>query len=462
MAELYRKSLAEDADFVEARAFLAVTLYNLGHNEECLRMAGEVLSRKPDRYVAAQVHGLSASALVQLRREDEAQQSVAEGLRLWPEAGELLLLQSVLHESRRDLEAAGKSLRKACEYDPGNPRAHALLARNLSRQGDLTNALASLELAELLALDSAPEEQMDIEVSLAEANESVGNLAEALKHYRHFLAEAQDRGGPESRIKWVRETVSEMERRSEPVPVVARKPKQYSPAELQAVLRERLGPEELVVAVNPIASTPEMARWAAEIVAGTEGDLARARKVFKELASRPKAAGGASRTAQEVFAAWKDLSQLFRCQEYAKLFVALARSVDLPAFYVHVERDYCGRIVDHDCAVVFAQGKAWLADPAYAWFGVPHLEFRVLDDVQTVAHHAFQPHDGKPEVALCRAGCKLDPEFTWGRWNLVLALLESDQTEEARKELDAARQSAPENWRGYQLEGLIAVEASPK
>ena len=89
-------------------------------------------------------------------------------------------------------------------------------------------------------------------------------------------------------------------------------------------------------------------------------------------------AGGASRTAQEVFVAWKDLSQLFRCQEYAKLFVALARSVDLPAFYVHVERDYCNRIVDHDCAVVYAEGKAWLVDPAYAWFGVPHLEFRVL------------------------------------------------------------------------------------
>jgi TPR repeat protein len=224
------------------------------------------------------------------------------------------------------------------------------------------------------------------------------------------------------------------------------------------VLRERLSPEELVLAVNPVAATPEMARWAAEIVGETQGDLARARKLFEHLVARPRANGGSTRTAPEVFAAWKDLGQFFQCQEYAKLFTALARSLDLPAFYVHVERDYCDRIVDHDCAVVFAEGKAWLVDPAYTWFGVPHLEFRVLDDVQAVAHHAFQPHDGKPEVALCRAGCKLDPEFTWGRWNLVMALIESDQAEEARKELDAARQNAPENWRGYQLEGLIAVK----
>lgn len=458
--ELCRKALAEDPQFVEARLLLATTLYSLGRDEEALREAKEALSQKPDRYTAAQLYRLIASVHVGLGREDEAQQAVAEGLRLCPGQVGLLMVQSALLESRHDFQAASDCLRQAAESDPRNPPIHALLGMLQSKQGDLTNAMASLELAEQFAADTNPDDQVNIELALAEAHQSVGNLAEALRHYRRLLAEARDAEIPESRLNWVRETVRELERRSQPVPVVAETPRQYSPAGLQAALRERLSPEEFALAVNPIASTPEMARWASEIVGATQGDLARARRLFEQLASRPHATGGASRTAQEVFAAWNDLTQTFLCQEYAKLFVALARSVDLPAFYVHVERDYCDRIVDHDCAVVFAEGKAWLADPAYVWFGVPHREFRVLDDLQTVAHHAFQPHGENHQVALCRAARKLDPEFIWGRMALVMALSGADQLDAARKELDAARKSAPEHWRGYQLEGLLAFRAS--
>jgi hypothetical protein len=42
-------------------------------------------------------------------------------------------------------------------------------------------------------------------------------------------------------------------------------------------------------------------------------------------------------------------------------------------------------VVYHDCAAVFANGKALLVDPAYQWFGVPHREFVLLNDVQVIA-----------------------------------------------------------------------------
>ncbi len=458
LVAICRKALAEDPRFVQARGVLAASLCNLGRDEEALAAAKEALNLEADTGFAAQLRAVNAHVYLRQQQESLAQQEVAEGLRVSPDDDKLLVLQSSLYERSGNLEAACDCLRKALEPDPRNAAIYAELGRLKSKQGDLTNALANLELARQFAVDAPPDEQLQIGVSLAKAHESVGNLVEALGQYRSVLARARDQGISEAELEWVDATVAELERRSQPVPVVAETPRKYSPSELQAALRERLTAEEFALAVNPIASTPDMDRWAEEIVAGTEGGLARARKLYERLATRPMAAAGGSRTAREVFAAWSDLGQPFCCQEYAKLFVALARSLGLTAFYVHVGRDYCDRIVDHDCAVVFAEGKAWLVDLTYAWFGVPHREFRILDDLQTVAHHAFQPDGGKQSVALCRAGCKLDPQFTWGQFNLVAALLQAGQLDEARQELDVARTNAPEYWRGYQLEGLLALQ----
>lgn len=461
--ELCQKALAEDPGFIQARGLLAATLFNLGRDEEALGAAKEALRQQPDKSTAARLYLLTANILLMQQQVPAEQQAVAEGLRLCPDLADLLALRAGLHERVRDFDAAAACLRRAIESDPGNPRLYAWLGQVQAKQGSLTNALASLEYARQLLADIPAEGSDDIELSnielaLAEAYASVGNLAEALQHYRRVLAEAREAGLGEARVKWVEETVRELERRSEPVPVAAEKPRQFLPGELQTALRERLTAEEVASAVNSLAATPEMVRWARELVAGAESDLVRARKLFDTLAARPKAAGAGTRTAQEVFAAWNDLDRVFVCQEYAKLFVALARSADLPAFYVHVERDYSGRVVDHDCAVVFAEGKAWLVDPTYAWFGVPHREFRVLDDLQTIAHHAFQPHGGGLDAARCRAGCKLDPDFAWGRINLVLALIQTNKLGEARTELDLVRRSAPDYWRGLAAEGFLAFK----
>jgi TPR repeat protein len=452
-----RKALAEDERFAQARGVLAASLYTLGRDEEALAEAKAALNLEVDDRFAASLRAITAHVYFRQKQESLAQQEVAQGLRASPDDSDLLVLQSTLYERSGNLEAAGDCLGRALESDPRNAAIYARLGRLKSKQGDLTNALANLELAQQLAADTPPDEQLEIELALARGYESVGNVVKALEHYRNLLARASDQAVPEAKVKWVEDVVVELERRSQPVPVAAEPPRPYSPAELQAALRDALTTDEFALAVNPIAGTPEMDRWAQETVAGTDGELARARKLFERLAKRPKAAAAGSRTAREVFDAWNDLGQPFCCQEYAKLFVALARSLGLRAFYVHVERDYSDRVVDHDCAVVFAEGKAWLVDPAYAWFGVPHREFRVMDDLQTVAHHAFQPHGGKHNLTLCRAGCKLDPEFAWGRFNLVLSLVQEGKFEEARSELDAARKKAPEHWRGYQLEGLLAL-----
>jgi len=456
--ELFQQALAEDPGLVLARGFLATALYNLGREDEALSEARDGLRRNPDKYSASRFHLLAGLIHRNHQRTDEARQEAVEGLRVWPDSLDLLALQATLRSDVDDHEGAAASLQKAARLAPRDPKTRALLALAQFRKGEVTNALRNLELAETLSKQAQDTDDYDLLSALAQACELSGEPATALHYYHQLLAAADEANLPESRTRFVQKRVDSLERRLEPEPVEAAPPRTYSAPQLTSALKGQLSPEELALVVNPIDSTPEMARWAAEIVGDTQGDLARARRLFDHLDSRPYAGMGSTHTAQQVFSAWTDLSQSFSCQEYAKLYVALARCVGLPAFYVHVMRDYAGTPVDHDCAIIFCEGQALLVDPAYSWFGVPHQEFRVLDDIQTIAHHALQPREGESAVMTCRVALKLDPGFEWSRMALVAALIKAEQFEVARKELDVLRRADPGDAALYKLEGALACE----
>jgi tetratricopeptide (TPR) repeat protein len=162
------------------------------------------------------------------------------------------------------------------------------------------------------------------------------------------------------------------------------------------------------------------------------------------------------RTAREVFAAWDEPDVSFVCQEYAKLFIALARDVNLPAFYVHIDKDYSGKTVPHDCAVVFVDGKALFVDPSYQWFGVPHKEFVILDDLQTIAHHFFQSTNTDQDMSRCWLATKLHPDSAWGQIRLFRALYKAELWDEARTALDVASRLEPNRWDVYLFQGVMA------
>ena len=210
--------------------------------------------------------------------------------------------------------------------------------------------------------------------------------------------------------------------------------------------------------VNPIAANLVMTNWARELTLGSKDDWEKSHKLFDALSRHFSSGPGGARTAQEVFAAWPNPHESFSCQEYAKMFVALARATGVNAFYVHLERDFAGNVVYHDCAVVFAEGKALLVDPAYRWFGAPHKEFLVLDDLETIAHHYFQQSEGQKDIWLsnCRLAEKLHPDFAWGQCKLAAALLQAGQPLEAEKVLAAAFRLQPDRWDAYELQGILA------
>ena len=237
----------------------------------------------------------------------------------------------------------------------------------------------------------------------------------ALEHLERFIKLARKEGLAPQLVDYMEECGRELRARLTPHEISAAPPRSYTAQTLDAALRERLTREEYKQVINPLASTPAMDRWAQELARGATNDLGKARKIFDALARHLDTGEAGTRTAQEVFAVWNDPAQSFCCQEYAKLYVALARAVGVKAFYVHLEKDYSGEVVYHDCAAVFAEDKALLVDPAYQWFGAPHKEYLVLDDLQAVAHHYYQPSGKANLVARCRLAAKLHPDTAWGQ-----------------------------------------------
>jgi peptidyl-prolyl cis-trans isomerase SurA len=250
-----------------------------------------------------------------------------------------------------------------------------------------------------------------------------------------------------------------VKKRLTPNYITAAMPRVYAEKDLQAELCKCLTRQECREIINPLAATPPMTNWASELTQGAGDDLTKAKKLFDALARHLQRDPGGTRTAQEVFAVWNDPKESFSCQEYAKLFVALARAVGIKAFYVHLEKDYAGRVVYHDCAAVFASGKALLVDPAYQWFGAPHQEFLLLNDLQAIAHHFFQPAkiESEAQVSRCRMAAKLHPDFAWGQIALTRSLIEANRLDEARKALKSAFQLEPDRWDAYQLQGVLAL-----
>jgi tetratricopeptide (TPR) repeat protein len=153
----------------------------------------------------------------------------------------------------------------------------------------------------------------------------------------------------------------------------------------------------------------------------------------------------------EAIALWLE-EAAFRCSEQARLFAALARDVGLDAFYVDVERDCYDEPVLHACAAVFHNGKAWLVDPSYYWFGVVHKQFKVCDDLQAIANYFHQ----KDDIPLCRVAAKLQPNSAEVQFILAGELMKNDQLPEARKVLDIALRLDSESWQAHYSRGAWA------
>ena len=443
------KALAADPQFAEAHGALAAVLGSQGKFEPAEEAGRQAVELNPD---SANIRMILGFALMFQGKYGLAEKELHEALRLDPDGAEAYIRLGECAKQQGKMDEAVACWGEAKRLDPTSPVVHAHLGDAYAKQRDRESALRELKEAERLDADDVNSEQI-----IWQGYAALHENPLALEHLEKFVALARKEGLAPQSVDYIEECGRELKARLTPHEITASPPRSYTRQSLEAVLRQRLTSAEYKTVINPLASTPAMDRWGLELTRGATNDLDKARKIFDALARHLDTGELGTRTAQEVFAAWNDPKQSFCCQEYAKLYIALARAAGIRAFYVHLEKDYSGEIVYHDCAAVFIGDKALLVDPAYQWFGAPHKEYVVLDDVQAIAHHFYQPAGKDEEVARCRLAAKLHPDTAWGQLHLVGALIKANQLVEAGKVLKVAEQLEPGRWDAYTYQGWLAA-----
>jgi TPR repeat protein len=235
---------------------------------------------------------------------------------------------------------------------------------------------------------------------------------------------------------------------------IKERPQNYTGQRLAVFLLQKLTPEEMSLVKNPLARTPEMIAWARQITAGATNKMDKAMRLFDELVRRVNPPGGGTRTAKEVFAAWKSPRVSFCCEEYTSLYVSLARAAGLQAYSVYVVEQYSGATPRHACAAVFIGDDDFvLVDATIPWFGVPHRSCLMMDDVQTIASYMVQA----PGLEQHRIAYKLAPDLSVVESNVYLSLMSENQWNEAKNVLDAMPRWNTEAWVTNMAQGRWAL-----
>jgi tetratricopeptide (TPR) repeat protein/TolB-like protein len=442
-----RQAVAADPRCAEAHVALASYLLNQGKLAEGSQELQEALKLKPE---LANAHLALGFLMMHQGKVEAGAKEVREAIRLNPDDPDHHIMLSEYHASQGEWRQAVSCLIEARRLNPVSAEVPASLGLYYARQGERAKALPELKHAEFLGLEAFNATQRT-----AEAYDALHEIPLAVEHYENYLKLARCQGLNPKLVKEFTDRLQRLKGSLTPVFVNAAEPKAYSEASLREALQVRLSAEELALINFPLASTPEMKRWAEELTQGATNDFQKASTLYRALARHLDAGRGGVRTARETFADWQKPQASFRCQEYARLYVALARDVGLKAFYVLVDRDCEDKTALHACAGILLDGKALLADPSYQWFGVPHKQFAFQDDYQAVVWQLNQSRD----LSRQRLAVKLQPDSALSQFNLALELMNRDQWSEARLVLQTALKLDSESWFAHGSQGLLALEA---
>jgi tetratricopeptide (TPR) repeat protein len=465
---------SEKADGSLAKAIaLAVQEAPAADREQAWR---EVLAVDPRCGFA---HNFLCSVLGVNGRQGEVERAVCELVLQQPRLCSARLTLAGLLRINDDKPGAERELREALQLHRGCPEAVEGLVRLLApseRWADLTNLLEQAHLVRphalnttiflagareqngdtqgahdlLHSMDGLPEENEIVDAVLLQTAFAVGELELAGRELLRLGPQAAE----SERIRDMLGSVKFFNRGDDSshsnAPVV--RPRIFGPGELSAELDRRLTAEERKLVVNPIELTPELTAEARRLTVGFTNDWLRAFALFAEVAQRGRGPGdGGRRTASEALKDSGDPQTRFACQEYAKLFVALARVLGLEAWLVHIELCADGSPAYHDCAALFLEGQGLLIDPTWRVFGISHQVFTVLDDVQTISHQTMQLNgEDKPDPQRLRAGLKLYPEDRWTRLQFVRGMAKAGELDTAAEELRKVQATGAESWDVYE------------
>jgi tetratricopeptide (TPR) repeat protein len=443
--KLLRQILADEPSFVAAHRSLAEILESADRLAEAEVEARRLVSEDPG---ICSPHLMLAWLACKSEKWPEAERELREALRVHPGCpGACDTYFKLMHNMGRWQELR-EILEKANTERPDEASTLAFLADARAHCGDLDGAKMILQ-----ELGTVQRQDVSVHMALLETAIGCRRLLAAGREVRWLHAHAAD--DPEAREMLGMADASFVLTVPMPLPHPVLRPRSYTSAALKAELERRLTPEELALAVNPVEITPEILKLSKELTSGLTNQTLRALVLFTDVAERGRGSGkGGSRTARQVLASSGDPQARFSCQEFAKLFVALARAAGLEAWLVHVDVLEDGRPIWHDCAALILPNQAFLVDPTWGTFGIDHQEFRVLDDLQAIADQAMQGDD-KTAVARKRMGAKLDPNDAWTRLQLVAGLAKDGLTTEAEAELARLGTNYTARWDFYHTTGVL-------
>ena len=391
-----RRAIEADPRCAEAHAALALCEVTQGKTDAALTTARRAINFRPD--LAAGYAALGHS-LMMAQRMSEAEEPLEKAALLDPDNPARFGRLAEYYMIAKDLAGAAENFKHALQSGPFQSSLHANLGRALLLQGKREAGLA--EMKEAQRLDFEPD--LNTEEYLAWGYARLNDAPAAIAHYEKALTLARQVGLDPKRVKVLEQEMADLKAAMTPAYVTAHPPKDFTEQSLTEALREKLTREEEAAVIRPLATTPEINLRARELTRGATNDLHKAKLLFEALTGHLDVGEGALRTAPEVFAAWNGPASAFRCQEYALLYVMMARAAGLRAYFVDVSQACDGEQVWHACAVVFDGEKALLVDPSYRWFGVPHKKFTVLNDLETTGDYMCQLR----ELRLRRIAVKL-------------------------------------------------------
>ncbi len=450
------RAVAADPNCARALAALAATLASegkLGEAEDAVRKALQI-----DEDLASG-HAVLAQLLLFQKRSEEATEQLLEACRLDPDDARCPAILAQISATEGKWDQAIALLEAAVSRDRIDANIHASLASMYASQGQRDQAMREIE--EVEQLDCQGLDAVNVEQTVGSAYERLDEKPEAITHYERLVALARKLDVNPAALIMFEQKIEYLKTALTPTFLDVPMPERCTAKALDKTIRNRLGEEESSLAVNPLTWNDEMKSWAEELTKNDAGDLEKAKAIFDALAKRAGAQGlPSARTAQEVFAVWSNTEVPLRCGDHAVLFVALARAVDVNAFFVYVSKDPQGKLLHHGCAAVFEDGRALLVDPAWHWFGVPHSEFKVMDDLKTIALFCSMNAEPETQLACRRLGLKLCPDSLFGRLSLTGAVLDAKQFQETQDMLAEIPAPQTESWNTYcfhSLHGALAL-----
>ena len=445
-----RQALEDDPRFAEAQVALAAILGTQQKFGEAERAARAALELRPDFATAR--HILGTTYLLRGQGE-KALQELSAAHRLDPFDPEPLSRLGQFLASQREWNQAALVFERARRADPNDGSVLAYLGFVNAAQGRHETAFDVLAEAERFDSENSSEAQV-----LSQSYEILGDLPAALRLYRRFSSQAKRQKMSANVLKAIDDKRRQLEGAMKAEYVEASRPTTYTRQSLNSSLEMYLDASTIEQLDDLLTGSAEIEVWSREITSGLETGFDKARALLGALPTVEQGEGrGEYRDAATVFARSRQASATFTAADVSKLYVAAARTAGLDAFYVHVEQDERGRVVDHNCAAVFVQKGVLLVDGASRWFGVPHRKFTILDDFQAVAHEYVRTTTPAEALARTNHATQMHPSCAWARLSLAAVLLEAGELDSARKQVETADSLEPGRWEGFLLRGLLAL-----